>query len=123
MFAYFASEKSLRRSSIDEVAHALPLQGAKADAVFTKLNDVDHECQIVPTEKGVYILGNRKDAETICTTLYGQPKYAAQNDNMPTLTNQFAPAAAKFRLGLDFPVAAAAHTRRAPQFGMALNAA
>jgi len=125
---FFANDKILTAVPRDTANRAPEVSDEKSNAVLSKLNGADYDCQFKVTEGGVYILGSEENAKNACTALFGQPKYAAQNDNMRNdyvspMKNHFAYAGAKFRLGLDFPVAAAAaNTQRAPQIGMALRA-
>lgn len=128
MSVYFANDKIFTDSNRIECARAAEVSTDKAASVLAKLDGTDTNCQFKVTEGGVYILGNRKDAMDACETLFGAKQYVADNDNQAgtlaaDMKNAFAFAGAKFRLGLDFPVAAAASAVRAPQLGMALNAA
>lgn len=128
MSVYFANDKIFAESNRIECARAAEASTDKAASLLSKLDGTDTNCQFKVTEGGVYILGNRADAMNACETLFGAKKYVANNDNnggalAADMKNAFAFAGAKFRLGLDFPMAAAANATRAPQLGMALNAA
>lgn len=133
MSVFFANDKIFAESNRIECARAAEASIDKAASLLSKLDDTDTNCQFKVTEGGVYILGNRGDAMEACERLFGQPKFAADNDNVANRSSfhrdfGYARFGVPHAAGAHFSRAAIAGMNdnavpRAPQIGMALNAA
>lgn len=120
MSVFFANDKIFAESNRIECARAAEASTDKAASLLSKLDGTDTNCQFKVTEGGVYILGNRADAMEACERLFGQPKFAADNDNVANRSS-FHRDFGYARFGV--PHAAGADFSRAAIAGMNDNAA